>query len=58
MKSNIGTSFNDKQSGFTIVELLIEIVDIAILAAKKVVAFNGIQGLAQTSKIKTDFSTL
>ena len=58
MKSNIGTSFNDTQSGFTIVELLIVIVVIAILAAITVVAFNGIQGRAQTSKINSDFSTL
>ena len=38
-----------KQSGFTIVELLIVVVVIAILAAITIVAYNGIQNRAKTS---------
>ena len=40
---------HSKQSGFTIVELLIVIVVIAILAAITIVAYNGIQQRAKTS---------
>lgn len=39
-----------KQTGFTIVELLIVIVVIAILAAVSVAAYSGIQNKARTSK--------
>ena len=39
-----------KQNGFTIVELLIVIVVIAILAAITVVAFNGVQQRARNSQ--------
>lgn len=44
MKSNI-----KQNSGFTIVELLIVIVVIAILAAISIVAYNGIQNRGKTS---------
>ena len=47
-----------KRSGFTIVELLIVIVVIAILAAITVVAYNGIQERANSSKAKADLSQL
>ena len=40
-----------KQTGFTIVELLIVIVVIAVLAAITIVAFNGIQKRAQASAV-------
>ena len=45
-----------KQKGFTIVELLIVIVVIAILAAITIVAFNGIQQRAKNSAIQADLS--
>jgi prepilin-type N-terminal cleavage/methylation domain-containing protein len=45
-------------SGFTIVELLIVIVVIAILAAITVVAYNGIQTRANNSKIDSDMRNL
>ncbi|HBO64388.1 TPA: pilus assembly protein PilE, partial [Candidatus Saccharibacteria bacterium] len=43
-----------KQSGFTIVELLIVIVVIAILAAITVVAYTGIQGRANDVAVQSD----
>lgn len=45
-------------SGFTIVELLIVIVVIAILAAISVVAYNGIQTRARDAARDTALSTL
>lgn len=45
-----------KNSGFTIVELLIVIVVIGILAAITVVAYNGIQERARVATITTDLS--
>jgi len=47
-----------RQSGFTIVELLIVIVVIGILAAITIVAYNGIQTRAQTTKINSDLTML
>jgi prepilin-type N-terminal cleavage/methylation domain-containing protein len=44
--------------GFTIVELLIVIVVIAILAAISIVAYNGIQTRAKVSKANSDLVTL
>lgn len=46
---------NIKNTGFTIVELLIVIVVIGILAAITVVAFNGIQDRARASKALSAF---
>ncbi|MFZ1258819.1 MAG: prepilin-type N-terminal cleavage/methylation domain-containing protein [Candidatus Saccharimonas sp.] len=47
-----------KASGFTIVELLIVVVVIAILAAITIVAYNGIQTRANTSAAKGNAATL
>lgn len=45
-------------SGFTIVELLIVIVVIAILAAISIVAYTGIQARAKDSKMKADVANI
>lgn len=45
-------------NGFTIVELLIVIVVIAILASISVVAYTGIQGRARDSKRRNDISQI
>lgn len=45
-----------KQKGFTIVELLIVIVVIAILATISVVAYNGVQDRAHDTAVKSDLS--
>ncbi len=46
------------RSGFTIVELLIVIVVIAILAAISIVAYNGIQQRARDTQRKQDVATI
>lgn len=45
-----------KQSGFTIVELLIVIVVIGILAAITIVAYNGIQDRARVAAVSSDLN--
>lgn len=45
------------RSGFTLVELLISIVVIAILAAVSIVAYNGIQERSRSSVMKQDIAT-
>jgi general secretion pathway protein G len=47
-----------KSHGFTIVELLIVIVVIAILAAVSIVAYNGIQDRANDTAVKSDIASL
>ena len=48
----------NKQSGFTIVELLIVIVVIGILAAIVIVAFNGVQNRAKDTSIQSDLKNI
>ena len=45
-----------KQTGFTIVELLIVIVVIGILAAITIVAFNGVQNRANDAAVKSNLA--
>lgn len=47
-----------RATGFTIVELLIVVVIIAILAAITVVAFNGIQSRAQLSRLSSETNSI
>lgn len=46
------------KSGFTIVELLIVIVVIAILAAITIVAYNGIQGRSKVTRAQSDIVSM
>lgn len=52
------TGLGRRSAGFTIVELLIVIVVIAILAAITVVAFNGIRDRAVVTSLKSDLSAI
>lgn len=52
------TSHKTKQSGFTIVELLIVIVVIGILAGLVITTFNGIQQKARDTERETDVKAL
>jgi len=52
-----GMLFRHKQSGFTIVELLIVIVVIGILAALTIVAYNGVSRQATVSGMKSELKT-
>lgn len=51
-------SLQRKQSGFTIVELLIVIVVIGILATLVIVTFTGIQQRARNTKRQTDINAI
>jgi prepilin-type N-terminal cleavage/methylation domain-containing protein len=51
-------SRTNTRSGFTIVELLIVVVVIAILAAITIVSFNGIQQRAKLSAARSDLASL
>ena len=52
------STMGKSKSGFTIVELLIVIVVIAVLAAITIVAFNGIQGRAKDSQRIQDMTSI
>ena len=52
------TSYKNKQSGFTIVELLIVIVVIGILAMLVITTFTGIQQKARDTERQTDIKSL
>ncbi len=51
---NLSVMINQNKTGFTIVELLIVVVVIAILASISVIAYTGVQKSARVSAIKAD----
>ena len=53
-RRGVSGAMRTRSRGFTIVELLIVIVVIAILAAITIVAFNGIQGRAYDTSVRSD----
>ena len=55
-KTKTSSTNKDTSHGFTIVELLIVIVVIAILAAITVVAFNGVQNRAHDTAVQNDLA--
>lgn len=57
MKNNKLMEYQKNNKGFTIVELLIVVVVIAILAAITIVSYNGIQNRARTAAIQADLNT-
>lgn len=54
----VAMTWAQKQTGFTIVELLIVVVVIAILAAITIVSYNGITNRANDSAIQQDLTTI
>lgn len=54
LRAKLDTMQWEKQKGFTIVELLIVVVVIAILAAITIVSYNGIQARATEASIQSD----
>lgn len=52
------SNIKNKERGFTIVELLIVIVVIAILAAITIIAYNGIQNRAKTAQYQADANAI
>lgn len=54
----IKNKFENKQTGFTIVELLIVIVVIGILAAISIVAYSGVQDRAENARLQSGMSSV
>lgn len=58
MQVRVGQKITTAMRGFTIVELLIVVVVIAILAAISLVAYNGVTSNAYDSSVQADLSSL